>query len=80
MIDVGTMDYKTIMSMSGHKTMSEFEKYVSVTKNDLKKGMKLYHMDDPNTDIEVDELVKEFVNLDEDNRKLILNMIRKLKN
>ena len=80
MIDVGTMDYKTIMSMSGHRSMSEFEKYVSVTKNDLKKGMKLYHIDDPNTDLKVDELVKEFVNLDDDNRELILNMIRKLKN
>jgi len=78
LIDVGTMDYKTIMTMSGHKSMSEFEKYVSVTKNDLKKGMKLYHMDDPNTDVEVDELVKEFVSLDEEKRKLILNMIKSI--
>ena len=27
MIDLGNMDYKTIMKLSGHKTMSEFEKY-----------------------------------------------------
>lgn len=78
MIDVGTMDYKTIMTMSGHKTFKEFEKYISVSPNDLKKGMKLYQLDNPKTDDEVKELVKKYVELDEENKMLILKMVRNL--
>ena len=78
MIDIGTMDYKTIMSMSGHRTMKEFLKYTSVTKRDLKKGTKLYRLEDKETGSEVDELLEKFVELDDDKRKLVLNMVRNL--
>jgi integrase len=79
MIDLGTMDYKTIMTMSGHKTFSEFEKYISVSPQDLKKGTKLYKMDDPQTDSEIDELVRIYSQLEDGNKKLVLNLIRNLK-
>jgi integrase len=79
MIDLGTMDYKTIMTMSGHKTFSEFEKYISVSPQDLKKGTKLYKMDDPQTDNEIDELVRIYSHLGDGNKKLVLNLIRNLK-
>jgi hypothetical protein len=36
-IDLGKMDYRTIMSLSGHKTFSEFSKYISVTSEDVLK-------------------------------------------
>jgi integrase len=78
MIDLGTMDYKTIMTMSGHKTFSEFEKYISVSPKDLKKGTNLYRMDDPQSDQDVDELVKRFTQLEDGNKKLVLNLIRNL--
>ena len=78
MIDLGTMDYKTIMTMSGHKTFSEFEKYISVSPQDLKKGTKLYKMEDPETDSEVDELVKKYTQLEDKNKKLVLDLIRSM--
>ena len=40
--------------------------------------MKLLQMDDPKTDNEVDELVKTYSQLDEEERKLVLNLIRSL--
>ncbi len=36
-IDLGKMDYRTIMKLSGHKTFSEFSKYISVTSEDVLK-------------------------------------------
>jgi integrase len=39
MIDLGSMDYITIMRMTGHKTFKEFEKYVSVSARDYDKGL-----------------------------------------
>ena len=78
MIDLGNMDYKTIMKLSGHKTMSEFEKYISVTKEDLKKGKKLYKMDNGNQQSDIDELVQLFVGLDDDKKKLALQVVRSI--
>lgn len=78
LIDMGTMDYKSIMKLSGHSTFSEFERYIPITNDDLKKGMKLFQMDDPKTDNEVDELVKTYSQLDEEKRKLVLNLVRSL--
>ena len=72
------MDYKSIMKLSGHSTFSEFERYIPFTNDDLKKGMKLFQMDDPKTDNEVDELVKTYSQLDEEKRKLVLNLVRSL--
>ncbi len=34
---MGDMDYQTIMKLSGHKTFSEFSKYISVTTTDTLK-------------------------------------------
>lgn len=42
LIDMGTMDNWSIMKLSGHKTISAFQNYVSVTKDDIKKGKELY--------------------------------------
>lgn len=78
MIDLGTMDYKTIMSMSGHQTFSEFEKYISVSPQDLRKGTKLYRLDDVKKDMEIEELVKKYTSLDEKNQKLIIDIIRSM--
>jgi len=78
MIDLGNMDYKTIMKLSGHKTMSEFEKYISVTKEDLKKGKKLYKMDNGNQQSDIDELVQLFVGLDDEKKKLALQVVRSI--
>jgi integrase len=76
MIDIGTMDYKTIMTMSGHKTIKEFEKYVSVSPHDLKKGMKLYQLENPQTEMELDELVKRYLELDDEKKKIVLQLVR----
>ena len=78
LIDMGTMDYKSIMKLSGHSTFSEFERYIPITNDDLRKGMKLFQMDDPKTDNEVDELVNTYSQLDDEKRKLVLNLIRSL--
>lgn len=42
LIDLQTMDNWSIMKLSGHTTLSSFQKYVSVTDNDIEKGGKLY--------------------------------------
>ena len=78
MIDLGNMDIKTIMTLSGHKTYSEFEKYVSVSPHDIQKGRKLYYIDDPKTDDEVEDMVKIYLELDEESRKSILTIIKSL--
>ena len=36
-IELGTMDYRTIMKLGGWKTFSEFSKYISVTHKDIMK-------------------------------------------
>jgi integrase len=76
MIDIGTMDYKTIMTMSGHKTIREFEKYVSVSPHDLKKGMKLYQLENSQTEMELDELVRRYLELDDEKKKIVLQLVR----
>ena len=45
LIDLGTMDNWSIMKLSGHKTIGSFQKYVSVTSNDIVKGKDLYSKD-----------------------------------
>jgi len=42
LIDMGTMDNWSIMKLSGHKTIAAFQSYVSVTKDDIRKGKDLY--------------------------------------
>ena len=44
----------SIMKLSGHKTLSSFQKYVSVNKEDIKKGKDLYSKEfDENEDREI---------------------------
>ena len=78
MIDLGNMDYKTIMKLSGHKTMSEFEKYISVTKEDLKKGTRLYRMDTGDGKNQTEELIQLFEGLDDEKRKLAIQVLRSI--
>jgi integrase len=58
LIDLGTMDNWSIMKLSGHKTISSFQKYVSVEKNDIKKGQDLYSKE---FDTKEEKLVREFI-------------------
>ncbi len=78
MADLGTMDTKTLMTLSGHKTYSEFEKYLSVSPRDIAKGKKLYYLDDPKTDDEVDDMVKIYTQLDDDKKKMVLELMKTL--
>lgn len=61
-IDMGTMDYKTIMKLSSHKTMSQFQKYVSVTDKDIYKSSKLYSLkndDDNSLDSKIQKMMSK---------------------
>lgn len=78
MADLGTMDTKTLMTLSGHKTYSEFEKYLSVSPRDIAKGKKLYYLEDPKTDDEVDDIVKIYTQLDGDKKKMVLELMKTL--
>jgi integrase len=61
LIDMGTMDNWSIMKLSGHKTLSSFQKYVSVNKDDIKKGKDLYSKEfDVNEDREIKEFVRKY--------------------
>lgn len=61
LIDMGTMDNWSIMKLSGHKTLSSFQKYVSVNKEDIKKGKDLYSKEfDELEDKEIREFVRKY--------------------
>lgn len=80
MIDLGTMDYSTIMKLSGHKTFSQFSKYVSVINEDLLKSKNLYRVNnDEDENSIVHTLNKEFLELDDESRKMVLGIVRGLK-
>jgi hypothetical protein len=58
---MGTMDNWSIMKLSGHKTLSSFQKYVSVNKEDIKKGKDLYSKEfDENEDREIKEFIRKY--------------------
>jgi hypothetical protein len=58
---MGTMDNWSIMKLSGHKTLSSFQKYVSVNKEDIKKGKDLYSKEfDELEDREIREFVRKY--------------------
>jgi len=78
MIDLGSMDYMTIMSMTGHKTIREFQKYVSVSPHDLDKGRELYRKIKREGNDENEELLKLFERLDTEKKSLVFSMIRTL--
>ena len=58
---MGTMDNWSIMKLSGHKTLSSFQKYGSVNKEDIKKGKDLYSKEfDELEDKEIREFVRKY--------------------
>ena len=79
LIDLGNMDYKTIMKLSGHRSYSEFLKYVSVNQEDLMKGSQLYKLQSRDEQDEMEEIINTISSFDDDKRKLVLQMIRSLK-
>jgi integrase len=58
LIDLGTMDNWSIMKLSGHKTISSFQKYVSVTSKDILKGQDLYSKE---FDTKEEKQIREFI-------------------
>lgn len=76
---MGNMDYSTIMKLSGHKTFSEFSKYISVTQTDVLKSRGLYSqtMDTDNMDSKLSKMYKK---LSEDDRKLVYSMVESFSN
>jgi site-specific recombinase XerD len=75
MIDMGTMDYHTIMKMSGHRTISQFQKYISVSPHDLSKGKHLFKLDNKSTSSTEELLLSNFKRLTDKNQKMILDLI-----
>ena len=78
LIDLGTMDYQTIMKLSSHKTFSQFSKYISVITEDVMKSRKLYSMNSDKSESYQNQLLSEFNKLSEDNKKIILGLTRSL--
>jgi len=75
-IDMGNMDYQTIMKLSGHKTFSEFSKYISVTTTDTLKVRGLYQTDVKSKKEMFDQLKEEFSKLSKDQKKMILGVMK----
>ena len=79
LIDLGNMDYKTIMRLSGHRSYSEFLKYVSVNQEDLMKGSQLYRLQLKGDEDEMEEIIKTITSFSKEKRTLVLQMIRSFK-
>ena len=75
-IDMGNMDYQTIMKLSGHKTFSEFSKYISVTNIDTLKVRGLYQTDKKSKKEMFDQLKEEFSKLSKEQKKMILGLMK----
>lgn len=75
MIDKG-LDYKTIMSMSGHKTIREFMKYVSVSPKDLERGRGLYSTMKKSDDYLIKEIQEQITELNETQLNEVFKYIR----
>ncbi len=73
-IDMGNMDYSTIMKLSGHKTFSEFKKYISVTQKDVMKSRGLYSQDPSKKDLGK-KMMSMFNKLDDDTQQLIYGFV-----
>jgi len=79
LIDRGEMDYKSIMKLSGHRSYTEFLKYVSVTDDDLKKGSNLYRLEQKDQEEEIDEILKIYSSLSIDEKPFFMDMIRRFR-
>ena len=77
-IDMGNMDYQTIMKLSGHKTFSEFSKYISVTTIDTMKVRGLYHFEKEEKGDLYKELRTNFDKLSMEHKKMVLGVIKGL--
>ena len=77
-IELGTMDYKTIMSLSGHTTTTSFLGYVSVLENQRIKARDLYKLEKQDTNDVNEELLNKFNKLGSQNKVMILNLIDQL--
>ena len=78
-IDMGNMDYSTIMKLSDHKTFSEFSKYISVTQKDVLKSRGLYSLDPTSENID-SKLLKMFKKLSDEHKKIVFGMTESLSN
>lgn len=76
-IDMGNMDYQTIMKLSGHKTFSEFSKYISVTTTDTLKVRGLYQIDDKKNNSDGD-FENEFKKLSKEHQEMVIGIMRGL--
>jgi integrase len=74
-IDLGKMDYRTIMKLLGHKTFSEFSKYISVTSEDVLKIQDLYKVDNKTKSDKGEYLVNGFNKLTDDEQKILLGVL-----
>lgn len=74
LVDIQTMDYKTVMKLTGHRTFSQFKKYISVNKEDKLKAGKLYSMEEKNEnkdfEIEMANIISK-IKSEEDKQDLI---------
>jgi ABC-type transporter Mla subunit MlaD len=69
------------MKLTGHKTFSQFEKYISVNKEDKLKAGQLYRQKNTKVDVTENELLNIFSSIQsEDDKKLLLQMARKFLN
>lgn len=74
---MGNMDYSTIMKLSGHKTFSEFSKYISVTQKDVLKSRGLYSLEPNKNDMD-SKLSNMFKKLSEEDRRMIYGLTKSL--
>ena len=74
-IELGTMDYKTIMSLSGHTTTSSFLGYVSVLETQREKVSNLYRLVSDNETNNDTELTKKLEKLTDKQKSTLLRLI-----
>lgn len=79
-IEMGTMDYKTIMSLSGHSTTSSFLGYVSVVENQRIKASELYKLSKTDEQHIEERLLKVFRSLPEDKKKTLISIVEMIGN
>ena len=77
-IELGTMDYKTIMKLGGWRTFSEFEKYISVTNEDIMKVRELNPLKKVNKKDMRDKLLQSFDKLTEKQKEYIVGITQSM--
>ena len=69
------MDYKTIMSLSGHTTTSSFLGYVSVLEGQRRKVSKLYNLDTTDEVEGEKKLVQLYNKLGDSEKKFLMGWL-----